>query len=236
MENWIILIIVVLVASLLQTSTGYGFSIIGVPFLLLIYPAHTAVQINIVLSICLSVVMIFKIAKEVDRLLLMKLIKGSTLGLVSGIFIYLYLDAQLLQVAVGGLILIVTILLMLKMTIRQTTAKDYVMGGISGLLTTSIGVPGPPLLLYFSGVGTNKTILRSTTLAYYLFVYSVSLIMMVSVSGTSKEVWISSFIALPSLFVGILLGQQLFKWVSQKMFRAITYVILISTGVYLVVS
>src|SRR5690625_7919567 len=79
----IVLVSIVLVASLLQTSTGYGFSIIGTPFLLLIYPAHTAIQINIILSICLSAFMIFKIRKEVDHSLLVRLIKGSILGLRS---------------------------------------------------------------------------------------------------------------------------------------------------------
>lgn len=236
MNDVIILIIIVLIASLLQTSTGYGFSIVGTPFLLLIYPAHTAIQINIILSICLSVFMIAKIANEVDRSLLIKLIKGSCLGLILGIFIYLYLDVELLKAIVGGLILAVTIMLILNLVIQRTGKKDYIAGGLSGLLTTSIGVPGPPLLLYFAGAGIDKTVLRSTTLAYYLFAYSVSLIMMVSVSGTSKVIWTSSLIALPSLFAGILLGQLLFKWISQQVFRITTYVILLLTGGYLVVT
>lgn len=231
-----VLIIIVLVASLLQTSTGYGFSIVGTPFLLLIYPAHMAIQINIILSICLSAFMIFKIRKEIDKSLLVRLIKGSVMGLIFGIFIYLFLDIQLLKMTVGALILFLTILLILKLTINRTQNKDFITGGISGLLTTSIGVPGPPLLLYFSGAGIDKTTLRSTTLAYYLFVYFVSLVMQISFGGTSKETWIFSLIAIPPLFTGIMLGQLFFKWISQKVFRIITYIILMFTGVYLLVT
>src|SRR5690625_1691111 len=95
--NLIVLALTVLIASLLQTSTGFGFSVIGTPFLLLIYPVHTAIQINIVLSICLSAFMIFKIRKGVDKSLLIRLIKGSIVGLFCGIFIYLFLDIQLLR-------------------------------------------------------------------------------------------------------------------------------------------
>lgn len=236
MDDWIILVLIVLVASLLQTSTGYGFSIVGTPFLLLIYSAHTAIQINIILSLCLSVFMIFKIGKEVDKPLLVRLIKGSMIGLFLGLFIYLYLDIRLLKIAVGGLILILTVLLILKLTVKRTRNGDFLTGGISGLLTTSIGVPGPPLLLYFSGVGTDKATLRSTTLAYYLFVYFVSLVMQISFGCTNKEVWVSSLVAVPPLFVGILLGQWLFKWISQKTFRFITYVILLFTGGYLLIT
>lgn len=230
------LIVIVLLASLLQTSTGYGFSIIGTPFLLLLYPAHMAIQMNIILSICLSAFMIVSIRKEVDKELLTRLIKGSLIGLIFGIFIYLYLSIQLLKIAVGALVLMLTGLLILKLTIERTKNRDFISGGISGLLTTSIGVPGPPLLLYFSGARIDQTTLRSTTLAYYLFVYSVSLVLQISFGGTSKETWIHSLIAIPPLFVGVILGQLLFKWMSQKTFRIITYIILMFTGVYLLIT
>ncbi|WP_408008217.1 sulfite exporter TauE/SafE family protein [Pseudalkalibacillus sp. A8] len=235
-EDLIVLVLIVLVASLLQASTGYGFSIIGTPFLLQIYSVHTAIQINIILSICLSAFMIFKIRREVDKTLLIRLIKGSIVGLIFGIFIYLFVDIQLLKIAVGALILSLTVLLIFKLTLDRTKNKDIITGGVSGLLTTSIGVPGPPLLLYFSGSRVDKITLRSTTLAYYLFVYFASLVMQISFGGTSKEAWISSLLAIPPLFAGILLGQLLFKWISQKTFRIITYVILIFTGAYLIVT
>src|SRR5699024_11353518 len=80
----IILIIIVFFAAFLQTSIGYGFSIIGTPFLLMIYPAHTAIQINIILSILISLLMIYSIRKEVDRTLVMRLVKGSLIGLILG--------------------------------------------------------------------------------------------------------------------------------------------------------
>lgn len=232
----IILVSIVLVASLLQTSTGYGFSIIGTPFLLLIYPAHTAIQINIVLSICLSAYMIFKIRKEVDKSLFIRLMKGSMIGLFFGIFLYLYLDIQGLKMGVGILIIILTLLLIFQLKLKRTKNRDITAGGISGLLTTSIGVPGPPLLLYFSGARVDKVTLRSTTLAYYLFVYSASLVMQIAFGGTNKEVWIGSILAIPALFGGIILGQLLFKWISQESFRIITYIILLFTGAYLLIT
>lgn len=232
----IVLILIVLIASILQTSTGYGFSIIGTPFLLLIYPAHTAIQINIFLSICLSAFMIFKIRKEVDKTLLIRLIKGSILGLLFGILIYLFLDIQILKMAAGILIIMLTLLLIFKLTLNRTRNRDFAAGGISGLLTTSIGVPGPPLLLYFSGARIDKVTLRSTTLAYYLFVYFASLMMQITFGGTNKEIWVDSILAIPALFAGIFLGQLLFKWISQETFRVITYIILIFTGVYLLIT
>lgn len=158
------------------------------------------------------------------------------IGIVFGIFIYLFVNIQILKIAVSVIILCLTALLTLNVTINRSKEKDIVTGGISGLLTTSIGVPGPPLLLYFSGANLDKTTLRSTTLAYYLFVYFTSLVMQILFGGTNKEIWLSSLIAIPPLFIGIILGQLLFKWISQNTFRIITYIILIFTGTYLIIS
>ncbi|MEH7381208.1 sulfite exporter TauE/SafE family protein [Bacillus sp. JJ1533] len=234
-EGWIFLFLIVLISSLLQTSTGYGFSVISTPFLFLIYSVHTAIQINIILSLCLSLFMVFKIGKEIDKALLIRLIKGSSVGTLLGIPIYLYLDVTLLKIIVGVLILIFTVLLILKLTILQTKKRDILTGGISGLLTTSMGIPGPPLLLYFSGSAMDKDNFRNTPLVYNLFVYFISLILQIIFSGTSLVVWNASLISIPALFLGMLLGQFFFKMVSQSTFRLISYLILLFTGGYLII-
>lgn len=180
--------------------------------------------------------MIYKIRKEIDLELLKKLIYGSPLGLLAGIFIYLYMNTELIKLSVGIIVLILTILLISNFTVKRSGLKDFTAGGLSGLLTTSIGVPGPPLLLYFSGVRIDKTILRSTTLAFYLFAYTVSLIMQIIFGGTNTEIWTSSALALPALFLGVVIGQLVFRKITQKVFLNITYVILIFTGLYLVIT
>ncbi|RKD25834.1 hypothetical protein BEP19_02550 [Ammoniphilus oxalaticus] len=232
----IALILIIFMASLLQSSTGFGFSIVGTPFLFLVYSAHTAIQINIILSLFLSVFMMRQIRDGVNKLLLWNLIKGSLPGVVGGILIYLHLPMTGLKRSVGFLILILTILLILNVTIRRTTKRDAVTGAISGLLTASIGVPGPPLLLYFAGSAIKKEELRSTTLAYYLFIYSISLALQILFSGTNEEIWLLSMAGVPSLLAGIVVGQLLFKRISQNTFRRFTYIILLFTGVYLMMT
>src|SRR5690606_23754737 len=108
------------------------------------------------------------------------------------------------------LIIILTVLLIFNFRIKQTTSRDLVFGGLSGSLTTSIGMPGPPLLLYFSGTNTGKEKLRATTLAFYLWIYSISLLLQVLFAGTNKTIWTSSVLALPLVLIGLVAGQLLF--------------------------
>ncbi|MBD1382411.1 sulfite exporter TauE/SafE family protein [Metabacillus arenae] len=236
MESWIISSLIVLVASILQACTGFGFSIMATPFLFLVYEPQDAIQINIILSLIISIFMVPKIGKEVDKTLLVKLMKGSIIGLPIGLIIFLFLEVRLLKLVISILILLLTLLLMMNLKLKQTKRKDFLAGCFAGTLTTSIGMPGPPLLLYFSGAGTEKAILRSTTLAFYLLIYLISLMMQIFFGGTNLNVWVTSLVLMPITICGIFLGQLLFKWINQRIFQIITYFILGFTGVYLLLE
>ncbi|WP_017378849.1 sulfite exporter TauE/SafE family protein [Paenisporosarcina sp. TG-14] len=231
-----IFIFIILVASILQTSTGFGFSILATPFLLLLFKPMEAIQINLILSLVISFALIIKIKKDIDYGILKRFIIGSSSGLPIGIMIFLVLDLKNLMLGISLIILGLTLLLILKFRITQTRRKDIVVGGLSGMLTSSIGMPGPPLLLYFSGTDTEKSKLRGTTLAFYLFIYLMSLIIQVIFTGTNKTVWISSMYALPVVFIGLFLGQILFKSINQNFFRIFTYIILLFTGIYMLIE
>lgn len=231
-----IFIFIILVASILQTSTGFGFSILATPFLLLLFKPMEAIQINLILSLVISLALIIKIKKDIDYGILKRFIIGSTSGLPIGIMLFLVLDLKNLMLGISLIILVLTLLLILKFRITQTRRKDIVVGGLSGMLTSSIGMPGPPLLLYFSGTDTEKSKLRGTTLAFYLFIYLMSLIIQIIFTGTNKTIWISSMYALPVVFIGLFLGQILFKSISQNFFRIFTYIILLFTGIYMLIE
>ena len=231
-----IFLLIVLIASILQTSTGFGFSILATPFLLLLFAPFEAIQINLFLSLCISLALIVKIRKDVDYDILKRLVIGSVFGLPVGIMIFLYLNLNHLKLGVGVMILLLTVLLILQMRIKQNQRKDLVVGGLSGMFTTSIGMPGPPLLLYFSGTDTKKEQLRATTLAFYLWIYLVSFIMQLSIVGTSKTVWTSILWGLPLVCIGLYLGQRLFYKMNQAVFQIIVYIILLFTGIYTLVE
>lgn len=229
-------IFIILIASILQTSTGFGFSILATPFLLLLFEPREAIQINLILSLMISAALFSKIKKDTDFGVLKRFAIGSAAGLPIGISIFLFLDISRLKLAVSFIILLLTILLMTNFRVKETSRRDYSVGGLSGIMTTSIGMPGPPLLLYFSGTDTQKERLRGTTLAFYLFIYSASLVFQIIFAGTNKTIWLSSLYALPLVLLGLYLGQILFIKINQRFFKVFTYSILIFTGIYLLVE
>ncbi|MFG6113792.1 sulfite exporter TauE/SafE family protein [Halobacillus sp. MO56] len=236
MDSIFLFIVIILLASILQTSTGFGFSIMATPFLLLLFAPREAIQINLALSLVISSVLIMKIRHDVDTGILKRFIIGSSAGLPIGILIFLLADMTKLKLGISIVILVLTILLIFQFRTHQSLRRDFIAGGISGAMTTSIGMPGPPLLLYFSGTDTKKEKLRATTLAFYLFIYFVSLLIQVVFAGTNIEVWKAGGLALPVVLAGLVLGQLLFQWINQRLFQLFMYMILLFTGLYLLLE
>lgn len=111
--------------------------------------------------------------------------------------------------------------------------RELIVGALSGFLTTSIGMPGPPLLIYFAGAKVDKGTLRSTTLAYFVFIYLVSFLLQFSMHSMPGEVWVSALWAVPFVLLGMILGQWLFVRLNQQLFEKIIYALLFFTGIYL---
>lgn len=229
--------IIILIASILQTSTGFGFSIMATPFLLMLFLPNEAIQINLILSLIISILLMRKIKGDIDFTLFKRFTVGSIIGVPIGIIIFLQIkNINNFKIGVSIILLLLTILLIFRFRLKRSTRKDFVIGGFSGLLTTSIGMPGPPLLLYLTGTNTEKASLRATTLAFYLFIYFISLLTQISFTGMNKIVWQSSFWAIPVVFIGLFLGQLLFKRINQQAFQVLTYILLLFTSIYLFID
>lgn len=229
-------ILIILIAAILQSSTGFGFSIISTPFMLIILEPREAVQISLLLSLLISFALVGKVKKDVDKGILKRFTIGSIVGLPLGMFIFMILDVAWLKIGIGILILLLTALLVLNIRIKQTHLKDVFVGSMSGALTTSIGMSGPPILLYFSGIETSKEKLRGTTLMYYILICFMSLITQIFIAGTTLNVWILSLLSLPVISLGMFFGEILFNKINQYVFRKITYGLLLFTGVYLLLQ
>jgi len=144
----IIFFLIILSASILQTSSGFGFSIIATPLLLLLLSPQEAIQINILLSLVISFTLIWKVRRDVDFSLLKKIVIGSLIGAPFGSVIFSIVNITTFKFIIAITLIGLTILLFKNFSIQPTTKRDYGVGFLSGLLTTSIGMPGPPLLLY----------------------------------------------------------------------------------------
>lgn len=225
--------VIVFFAALSQTATGFGFSLIATPLLLLVYQPQTAIQLNIILGIVVSLAVLPGTMRSAQRDLMWRMGAGALVGAPFGLVIFRYGDVAVIKAIVAALALGLAISLALRFRFARTARRDYGIGTVSGLLTTSIGVPGPPLMLYFSGGGFPKQVARATTLTFFLFVYSASLAVQVAGSGLAEGVGQAALICLPLTLAGVVFGQVVFRFINQRVFVTLIWALLVATGLYL---
>ena len=228
--------VIVVLAAAIHACTGFGFSLLATPFLLLVFPPAQAIQINIALSILISVLLLPKLLADIDRTLLRRLVLGSCVGAPPGILVYLHADPDQLRLGVGVLLLLFTALVLSRVRFDRRPARDVTTGGLSGALTAGLGLPGPPLMVYFAGTAMAPAALRSTTLACFLFTYSLALVLQIAVAGASREMLNAVLVLIPATGLGVVLGQAAFRRIDATSFMRLLYGLLVVTGLYLVID
>ena len=69
------------------------------------------------------------------------MVLGSIIGIPFGGLVYLSIDINTFKIIISIILLILTLMLIFNIRFKSTTTRDYIIGGISGLLTISIGMP-----------------------------------------------------------------------------------------------
>lgn len=114
--------------------------------------------------------------------------------------------------------------------------KETLVGLCAGILTTSIGMPGVPLALYFNSSAHTKDVIRSTTLAFFIVVYLASIIAQITTVTIGFDVISASLLLIPAAAGGVVLGHLLFPRINQMMFQLIANITLLYTACYMLLK
>ena len=203
-------------------------------------------QLAIVVTPVISLVLLWRLGRYLDRPLLARLVLGTALGLPLGMAAFQFAALAQLKLAVALLIVFFAGLFLLELVRGRgdgrvgrggrrapSVAGGLIAGLISGAMTTSLGMPGPPVVLYFSRLGLDKDTTRATILALFLFSYAGAIAIQAAVAGISLQTWNLAAAMVPCVLAGSLGGHALSRYMSQNMFRAATLLLLLATGFYM---
>lgn len=245
--------VIVFFASVLQAATGFGFAIMATPFLLLVFDSRDCIQMSILLSFFIAIVLMPKIRRGINYALLYRLIAGSIIGVPFGIVFFKYISLDTLKISVSIVILLTSLCSFYKGyqsrkavsgTLASSAAEarkadqhqQLLAGMFAGTLTTSVGMPGVPLAVYFNAANSQKEVIRSTTLAFFIAVYSTSILMQMVTVNIGESAIRTSLFLLPAAAVGVICGHWLFPRINQKWFQWIVNFILLYTAGYLLIN
>lgn len=228
---WIAVLIVV-GAGATAGLAGFGFSIVSVPTLLLLFDPATVITLNKVLTLGTIWVILIGAWGSVSWRHLRRIVPFGLAGLLAGIGLLRVLDDAAIKLLAGAVVIFFAALL-LRGGIRELPERRWmapVAGLASGTLSTSIGMAGPPVVLLFTVLAVPVPVFRATTVCYFLLTDLIGFPALISQGIVTRDDVLLALLLSPAAIVGRMIGSRLVPYVSPLAFRRATLGLLLVTG------
>jgi hypothetical protein len=236
--SWFLAVGALLFAAFIRGVTGFGLSLIFTPIMILIMDPKAAIPVNLLLAQLSNIVVLASCFRKVNIKRLLPMFAGSLMGVLVGVFIIIIISAAILKILIGCMTILFSILLVFKLTPRFTNERlaSCVAGFLCGMLTTSVGFGGPPVMLFMHTQKWPKEEIYPSLSAFFLISTGASLIGL-SLSGlVTTHILLTSASLVPGLVIGVFLGMLAFKKVNDSFFRILSVMVIIGAGVLAVLS
>ena len=231
-------VFIILAAGIVKGTTGFGFALIATPLLLLLWDPKTLVPVFIPLSIVADTFIVMQTWRQVEWGKVLPLVATGVVGVPLGTYVLLVAPSDVLRIVVAGIALAMATFLLLGITvpIRRERIASGITGLLSGSLSTSTTMSGPPVVLLMINQGWNRQTFRAC-LGMFFFVIQVFAIVSLTLAGSlTLQTLTVSAILWPSVIVGSALALLILPRISQRVFMRIAIVLVMTTATVVIVE
>lgn len=225
-----------------ETMLGFGATLITVAIGSFFVDLDLLLPAIAPLNLTLSLYLVVRYRREIDgRVLFGKLVPFMALGLPLGIALLWALDASLLKRLFGAFLVAVSALELWRARHAQPAPKPLGRIGEGALLIAGGAIHGAfmtggPMAVYVaSRLLTDKGRYRATLSSLWAILNAILLVLYFARGELDADVRGLSVALLPSIVLGMLMGELAFRRVNAAMFRTLVFVMLLASGVALVV-
>jgi uncharacterized membrane protein YfcA len=223
---------IVALGAFLQSASGFGFSLIAVPIISILVGAKVAVvgmsTLGPLLTLSLAATGRRHVRVSVVRIVTLAAIVGMPVGL----WVLTHVGDRLLAILIASVVIGLTLLLFAGVTASDRTGIDVAAGFTSGVLATSTGTNGPPLVLALQARRVPPSEFRATLSAAFLLQSGFALLGFALARQFTAEVARVVAVGVPGLLVGRLVGDRFFAAMDQRRFRGVVLGLLMASGVF----
>lgn len=216
-----------------QSASGLGFALVLSPALFAVMDPAEAVTAVLLLGTALCGLVLVE-SHRVATHGLARLLVPAVPGLAVGVLVLAALSKESLQVGVGAAVIAAA-----GWQLRQRAAVRIpaaAAGFLSGVLTTSISVNGPPLALWLESERLPPARFRATLAAAFLLLDLAGVALIVAKEGSDTVDLGMLGPLLACVLAGYALGALAFRRLDAERFSSVVLVLVICTGLASVVA
>jgi uncharacterized membrane protein YfcA len=221
-----------------QAATGFGFALVLSPAVFAVLDPTEAVATLLVLGFPLNLFMMIEDGGRADWRRLAPMLFAALPGLVVGLLLLAVLSKEALQIAVGLAVICAAAVQLSARRAREGQPRQAELPGaaglgagfLSGALTTSISVSGPPIVLWLEARGVGPSEFRASLAASFLALNLAGLVMLIATEGSPT---VDAGVVAPLLavvLVGYALGTHVFRRLGSERFFGIALALVMCTG------
>jgi uncharacterized protein len=227
-----------LVGAFVQSATGFGFALLVSPALFAVLDPVEAVTSLLVVSLALNLLVLFEGGRpeHVDWRALAPMLLAALPGLGAGVVALTLLSKEALQVTVGIAVILAAGWQLRQRSATQAAPRDVPpavglgAGFVSGLLTTSISISGPPIVLWLEAHGVRPEEFRASLAASFLALNLSGGAVLLATKGSGALDAGVVGVLLAFVVVGYALGTVAFRRLDRQRFFTTVLALVACTG------
>ncbi|WP_212524999.1 sulfite exporter TauE/SafE family protein [Actibacterium sp. MT2.3-13A] len=224
-------------AGISKGGFGSGAAFAATPILALAVEPATALGLMLPLLMLVDLATLGPYWRKWDGLAARRLILGSVPGVALGAMLYRLADPDLFRLLIGGIaIAFVAWQLSVRLRLVRFRARPFppAAGGLAGLaagFTSFVShAGGPPVAVYMLSLGLGKTAFQATTVLTFWVINILKFGPYAAMGIFTWDTAKADLMLAPFALIGAWLGVRAHWLVPERLFFAITYVLLVLTG------
>lgn len=226
---------VMILGSIIQSSSGFGFGLFAIPILLFFgFDLPATVIMAIIGSAIQKVTAVNYLKDELNWKAMFPYMLTGLVSLPLGIYAMFKvsaMDQSVVKQIIGGLVLVLLVLRWkgtIKSRIIVPKIWGYIVGFFSGLLNGFANIGGPPLVLWTLAHQWSNQRMRGTIIAFSLIFVPFQITLMLITFGTPLlNPMVKTILLSPTVLLGTWLGLKIGERISKDHLKIYMQVLLL---------
>lgn len=218
----------VFLAAIVRGYSGFGFSLLAITSLSLLFPPSQIIPAIFLLEIAASLHMLPSIWRDVHWRSLGFLLAGTVAGTPLGVYFLANMPEAPMTLALAVFVMAATILLWRGFALKSmpSAPATLAVGAATGIANGAFGIGGPPVILFYFASPAGHAAGRASLVAFFILTDVTGLIFLAREGLVTTDSGLMALAFLPALAAGVWLGARMFSSADPVRFRQIVLIIL----------
>ena len=228
-------VVVVLAGAYLKGYAGFGAAMLWMAGLSLVFPPLQIVPMVLMFEVATSITMLPQIWKDVRWRSIGVLLIGTWAATPIGIYALASLPATPIRIALAIAVMVAAVLLLRGFALEKEPGRPatFGVGFAGGVLNGSMGIVGPPVILFYFSSPIGVIAGRASIITYFIGTDSVGTAMFAAQGLIDPSVYWRTAIFLPVLIAGVVIGSLGFVKTDPETFKKVALWVLMGLSVLL---